>query len=188
VNAFRALLLASVLGLAACSATPAGSAAPPAAASSVVAPSTAGFGGTDLAWIEINIAMDEQLLPLLELVPSRSGSPHVQALAAQVSAFTDAELSVLRGLRDQAGLPAVNPHQGMPMPGMVATDQVTKASKLVGPEFDKLVVSQIKGHLDQSQSLARSEDQSGVEQQTRSLALQVLRTREQALSTLKKAQ
>nr|WP_296066467.1 DUF305 domain-containing protein [uncultured Actinoplanes sp.] len=188
VKAFRALLAAGVLGLAGCSTQPQGPAAPPPAASSAAASPTVSFGGTDLAWIEINIAMDEQLKPLLDLVPSRSGSPAVQALATQVSAFTDAELSVLRELRDQAGLPPVNPHQGMPMPGMVTADQVAKASKLVGREFDKLVVDQIKGHLDQSRSLAHSEDQSGVEQQTRSLALQVLRTREQALSTLKKAQ
>ena len=59
---------------------------------------------------------------------------------------------------------------------------------VVGPEFDEYVVTQIKGHLDQSQSLARSEDQSGVEPRTRSLALQVLRTRTEALSTLKKTQ
>ena len=188
MNAFRALVVAGVLGLAGCSGSPSGSAAPPAAASPAAASSAADFGGTDLAWIEINIAMDEQLQPLLQLVPGHSGSPQVQALAAQVSAFTDAELGVLRGLRDQAGLPPVNPHAGMPMPGMVATDQVTKASKLVGREFDKLVVGQIRGHLEQSQSLARSEDQSGVEQQTRGLALQVLRTREQALSTVKAAQ
>ncbi|HEY0536659.1 MAG TPA: hypothetical protein VGD29_34180, partial [Actinoplanes sp.] len=31
------------------------------------------FNGTDLAWIEVNIAMDEQLPPLLTFVPERAG-------------------------------------------------------------------------------------------------------------------
>jgi uncharacterized protein (DUF305 family) len=186
VKAVRALAVAALLSLAGCTTTTSPATTAPPAASAPA--QTAGFGGTDLAWIEISIAMDEQLLPLLQLVPDRSGSAAVQALATQVKAFTDAELSTLHQLRDRAGLPPGNPHEGMPMPGMVQAGQVAEAAKLVGPEFDTFVVTQIKGHLDQSQSLARSEDQSGVEAQTRSLALQVLRTRTEALSTLKKAQ
>ncbi|WP_433366392.1 DUF305 domain-containing protein [Actinoplanes sp. CA-142083] len=143
------------------------------------------FGGTDLAWIEISIAMDEELIPLLQLVPERSGSSDVQALAAQVQAFTEAELSALRALHDQAGLPAVNPHKGMPMPGMVTPQEVTDASAQTGKDFDKTVLKALQAHLEQSQNLAGSEDKSGVEPQTRSLALQVLRTREVALATIK---
>jgi uncharacterized protein (DUF305 family) len=181
VKMIARVLLAGLLalGLAGCK----DSAAEPVASPT---PSTASqFGGTDLAWIEINIAMDEELLPLLELVPERSGSSDVQALAAQVQAFTNAELSALRALHDQAGLPAVNPHKGMPMPGMVTPQQVTDASALTGKNFDKAVLKALQAHLEQSQNLAGSEDKSGVEPQTRSLALQVLRTREVALSTVK---
>ena len=141
------------------------------------------FGGTDLAWIEINIAMDEQLLPLLEIVPQRSGSPGVQALALQVQAFTTAELTTLRALHDQAGLSPVNPHEGMEMPGMVTPQQVTDAKALTGKPFDADVVKVIQAYLEQSQNLAESEDKSGVEPQTRALALQVLRTRDAALTT-----
>ncbi|WP_433307734.1 DUF305 domain-containing protein [Actinoplanes sp. CA-030573] len=142
------------------------------------------FGGTDLAWIEINIAMDEQLLPLLGLVPSRSGSAGVQAVASQVQAVTTAELTELRALHDQAGLPSANPHEGMPMPGMVTPDDVAKAQSLTGKEFDAFVVKAIEAHVEQSQNLAESEDKSGVEPQTRTLALQVLRTRAEVMSTI----
>jgi len=156
---------------------------PEAAAATPTATTATQFGGTDLAWIEINIAMDEQLLPLLELVPQRSGSPGVQALALQVQAFTTAELSSLRELHDQAGLPAVNPHEGMELPGMVTPQQVREARALFAKAFDADVVKLIRAHLEQSQNLANSEDKSGVEPQTRALALQVLRTREAALTT-----
>jgi uncharacterized protein (DUF305 family) len=174
------VLLAGLLGLglAGCK----DPAAEPAPSPAVTAASQ--FGGTDLAWIEISIAMDEQLVPLLDLVPERSGSPDVQALASQVKAFTDAELTELRALHDQAALPSVNPHEGMEMPGMVTPQVVTDATALTGKEFDKAVLKALQGHLEQSQNLAGSEDKSGVEPQTRALALQVLRTRKVALDTI----
>jgi uncharacterized protein (DUF305 family) len=183
VNAIRTLLVAGVLGLAGCSTAATGTAVS-APASSAAQPAGTGFGGTDRAWIEINLAMDEQLLPLLDLVPTNTKDSGVRAVATQIKGYTDSELGILRSLRDQAALPTANSHQGMQMPGMVSTDEVAKAAKLSGPTFDQEALSQIKAHLEQSQNLARSEEKSGVEQQTRALATQILRNREQALSTL----
>lgn len=145
------------------------------------------FGGTDLAWIEINIAMDEELIPLLEIVPQHSGSPALQALARQMQGFTTAELNALRALHDQARLPSENPHKGMPMPGMVTPEQMTEASALTGKRFDAYVLKLLQSHLDQSKSLADSEGKSGVEPQTRALASQILRTRSLARGTFDKA-
>ena len=183
MNYIPRLLFVAVLGLAGCSTTGADATTSPAVTASTQAASH-GFGGTDLAWIEINIAMNEQLLPLLDLAPKRTADPDTRAFVLQVKAFTDAELNVLRDLHTRAGLPAENPHEGMPMPGMVTPDQVIEAAQLAGPAFDETVVKHIKAHLEQGQNLARSEDKSGIEQQTRALAMQILRTREVALSTL----
>jgi uncharacterized protein (DUF305 family) len=177
VKAIARVLLAGALLLTGCtnSADPSATATPTTASQ---------FGGTDLAWIELNLAMDEEILPLLDLVPTRSGSANVQALALQVQGFTIAELNVLRRLHDQAGLPAKNPHKGMPMPGMVTPEQVSEAAKLTGKPFDAFVVKAIEKHIEQSESLAESEDKSGVEPQTRSLASQIIRTRKLAGNTL----
>jgi uncharacterized protein (DUF305 family) len=183
-------LLVGVLGLTGCAATGscAATGGSPATTPSANTPAqrgvAAGFGGTDLAWIEINIAMDEQLLPLLELTPKRTADPATLALSAQVKAFTEAELGVLRQLHARAGLPDENPHEGMPMPGMVTPEQVTEASQLAGAAFNETVAKLVRAHLEQGQSLARSEDKSGVEPETRSLALQILRNRGVALSTI----
>jgi uncharacterized protein (DUF305 family) len=136
------------------------------------------FGGTDLAWVEINIALDEQLMPLLDLVPTHSASTDVKALAAQVRAFHQEELGTLRRLRDQAKLPAENPHEGMPMPGMVTPDQVTEASKASGAGFDTLLLKRLNEHLTQGVSLAKSEQKAGIEPQTLALAAQVLNNRD----------
>jgi uncharacterized protein (DUF305 family) len=181
VKAIARVLLAGTLLLTGC----ANSGADP--APTKAAQTASQFGGTDLAWIEINIAMDEEMLPLLEMVPERSGSDTVQALALQVQGFTTAELSALRALHDQAGLPSENPHKGMPMPGMVTPEDVTEAAALTGKEFDALVLKLIQEHLDQGTSLADSEEKSGVEEQTRALAQQILRTRELAKTTLNNA-
>jgi uncharacterized protein (DUF305 family) len=148
-----------------------------------VAP-TADFGGTDLAWIEITIAMDEQVQPLLALVPKQSRDAKTQALAQQVSTFTGNELTELRALHDEARLPATNPHEGMPMPGLVSADTVHKAATLNGAAFDTLVREQISAHLTQGQNLAESEEKAGTEQRTRALAEGVIHTRTEALKSL----
>jgi uncharacterized protein (DUF305 family) len=155
-----------------------GTSQPPAVAS------TANFGGTDLAWIEITIAMDEQAEPLLALAPRQSKDAKTQALAQQVRAFTGAELTKLRALHDEAGLPTQNPHEGMPMPGLVTADTVQKASALSGPAFDKLLREQIGAHLKQGQNLAASEEKAGTDERTRALASDVIHTRTEALKSL----
>jgi len=149
------------------------------------APTVAGtFGGTDRAWIEVNIAMDEQMRPLLDLVPQRAADPAVMALAIQVRAFTDTELPALRLVHDQAGLPTQNPHEGMPMPGMVTAAEVAEAATLRGTEFDALTVKKVKEYLVQGASLAQSETKYGVEPRTRALAANGLSARNQTLSSV----
>jgi Domain of unknown function (DUF305) len=174
------VLLASLLALGGCSLI--GNDPAPARTAGTTA-----FGGTDRAWLEITIAMDEELIPLLDMVPQRSGSSALQALSLQVKAFTMAELLELHRLRDAAGMPRANQHTNMPMPGLVTTEQLNRAAKLSGREFDAEVRKAIRDFLDQGEQLANSENQSGVEPQTRALAAQVLRTRQEAKSSLKSA-
>jgi uncharacterized protein (DUF305 family) len=131
------------------------------------------FGGTDMAWIQLTIAMDESLLPLLDLVPSHGDDMAIRALAAQVKTHQEAELATLRQLHDQAGLTADNPHKGMPMPGMVSGDDLAEARAAHGPAFDALLLTHLRAHLDQGVSLATSEQKAGVEPRTVALAKQV---------------
>jgi uncharacterized protein (DUF305 family) len=175
--------LAALLGVAGCADTkPAQPAATPAAGASSGA---AGFfGGTDLAWVEINIAMGEQLLPLLDLVPTHGSTAATKTYAATVKAFTEQELAGLRGLHDQAKLPSENPHEGMPMPGMVTPEQVTAAGAAKGAAFDKLLRQHLRAHFEQGTRLATSEEKSGIEPQTLALAKQVLDNRAAALKQL----
>jgi uncharacterized protein (DUF305 family) len=176
-------LLALLLGASACDAGTEVTA--PAVRASSVAPGSAGFfGGTDLAWVEITIAMNEELLPLLDLAPGRASDPGVRALAAEVRAGHEHELGTLRSLHDQARLPSENPHKGMPMPGMVTPEMVTEAAATKGAAFDELLVRHLRAHFEQGVKLAGSEEKAGVEPRTKSLANQVISSRNHFLARL----
>jgi hypothetical protein len=170
-------LLLLALGAGACGATE-----PAPAPSPVVAASA--FGGTDRAWVEINIAMGEELAPLLDLAGTRSKDPAVRALAAEITTVNQRELRLLYQLHDAAGLPAENPHKGMPMPGMVTPAQVTEAAAASGTAFDELLRKHLREHLEQGVRLATSERTAGVEAQSKVLAAQMIGEREAYLARL----
>ncbi len=170
---------AALLSTAACAGTDPGT-TPVNSAATALSGTPGFFGGTDLAWVEINIAMDEQLLPLLDLAPANGAKPAVKVLAAQVKTVHSAELAALRRLHDQAGLPAQNPHEGMEMPGMVTPDILAQAARTRGADFDTLLLP-LRAHLEQGVNLATSETKAGVEPQTLALAKQVLVTRAELL-------
>ena len=138
---------------------------------------TSMFGGTDLAWIEISIAMDVEVVPLLDLASTRAADAGVRRLAADLETSAVGELVMLRQLHDAARLPARNPHEGMPMPGMVTADQVAAAGHATGHAFDALLLSDVTAHLNQGFRLATSETKAGVEPRTLALARRVLASR-----------
>jgi hypothetical protein len=180
VNANPRLLLAALLlGLTGCD-TNAEPVNPPASA----APPAGTFGGTDRAWLEITIAMDEELLPLLALTPANSSSTPLKSLSAQVKAFTEEELGTLRQLGIEAGLPAENQHKGMPMPGMVTPSLLASATTQRGKPFDALLATTLREHLEQGQKLATSEQSAGAESRTKELAGRIVETRTAALKDL----
>lgn len=142
------------------------------------------FGGTDRAWLEITIAMDEELLPLLDLAPTHGSDAALRALAAEAKAFHQGELAALRELHALAGLPAENPHKGMPMPGMVTPEQVAAAAAVTGGRFDTLLTRHLRAHLEQGIRLAGSEERAGAEPRTRSLATRARTARDGFLKAL----
>ena len=91
---------------------------------------------------------------------------------------------LLYQLHDAAGLPAENPHKGMPMPGMVTPELVTEAAAASGAAFDKLLRKHIREHMEQGVRLATSEAKAGVEPQTKALAAQMIVDREAYLPRL----
>ena len=84
----------------------------------------------------------------------------------------------------EAGLPADNPHKGMPMPGMVTPEQVATAAGLGGDRFDDLLRTCLTEHLRQRRQLAGGERSAGQEPRTVALAESILTSREEILVKL----
>ncbi|MET7426616.1 DUF305 domain-containing protein [Dactylosporangium sp. NPDC005555] len=179
--AITTVLLAAVLTLGAgCAEAP--EQAPPAA---TTAPATASdFGGTDIAWVQLMIPMDEQLLPVLDLVPRRTADQALIRLAADLRARYTSEIQQLKALRARAGLDESNPHAGHRMPGLVDAESLATIGGTDGAEFELKVAECLRTHLDQLASLARSELTNGTSAAVKDLARQVEASRTAGLAKL----
>lgn len=155
---------------------------PPADPSETVAPD--GLNGTDVAWLQLMVPMNEQLLPLLDLVARQGAVPGVTDFAARLRASHQAELLALRQRRDRAGLPPTNVHVGHVMPGLVTEADLAVLRRTSGDAFDRHFVAIVRAHLAQGVTLARGERQSGADPATKSLAVTIERTRTTQLAAL----
>lgn len=180
-----ALAVAAILAVAAltaCTAEPPAATAP--AATAPAAATTGEFGGTDIAWVQLMIPMDEQLLPVLDLVPRRSTDPALTRLATQLRSRYTGEIRQLRALRARAGLDDSNPHAGHKMPGLVDADTLAAIGGVGGTEFDRKVAECLRAHLEQLANLARSELTNGTSESVKDLARQVADSRTAGLAAL----
>jgi uncharacterized protein (DUF305 family) len=128
------------------------------------------FNATDLAWIELMIPMDEQLLRVLELGQKQAADPGVRAFAGQVAAGHRAEVAQLVALRTRSRLPVRNPHEGHDMPGMMTEPEIVALSNTSGAAFDQSFTKNLKEHLEQSIVLARSIIKDGKDLEGKKLA------------------
>ena len=149
--------------------------APPAAVSSppVVVTASSSFNGTDLAWIQLMIPMNQQQLPVLELAGQRNGAPAVRELTERIRDSHQQELAQLRALFGRTGLPDDNPHAGHDMPGLVNEAKLASLTAASGAEFETRWRELLREHLDQRASLAKSEQQSGVDPEAKALAQRI---------------
>lgn len=158
--------------------------APTAAPAPVAASPSTSFNGTDTAWLQLMIPMNEQTLRLLDLVPARTADPATRQLATRVGAAHRAELDQLRALRTKAGLPATNVHEGHDMPGMVTADELRAAGEARGAALDQLVTARLREQFEQNVLLCNGERTSGADQATKALAAAIERTRATQLAQL----
>jgi uncharacterized protein (DUF305 family) len=147
--------------------------APPSTAAAQSSGASATPSGTDVAWLQLLIAMNERLLGVLELAPARTADPAVVALAGDARAARTAELALMHDIADGALLPTTNPHEGHDMPGMVTREELAALSRARGSEFDRLFTAALTAHLDQAARLCAAEQRSGADPAIRRLAARV---------------
>ncbi|MET8045702.1 DUF305 domain-containing protein [Micromonospora sp. NPDC005215] len=189
LRAAGCLLLAALLLVTACAGR-----APTAPAASTAAPSTATgvtaapvgsaspggsaglFGATDIAWLQLTVAMNERLLRVLDLVPSRTTDPAWLRFAARLGTAHRADLSTARRLLAESGAPTTNPHEGHDMPGMVTDEELAALRSATGVAFQRRAGQHVRAHLDQAVRIAIAEQRGGIHPATTALASAVVRT------------
>ncbi|MFT7868166.1 MULTISPECIES: DUF305 domain-containing protein, partial [Amycolatopsis] len=97
----------------------------------------------------------------------------VRAAADSVAAPAERLLARLKSARDRAGLPAADVHGGHRMPGMVTAADLVALRTGTGEEFDRRLVTLLRAHAAQLVVLARGEQTSGGDAETRELAGEV---------------
>jgi uncharacterized protein (DUF305 family) len=146
-------------------------------ASAGAASSSDPFNGTDIAWLQLTVAMHERVLPMLDLVPAQTTDPALRRLAAQVRDTHRAELALSRKLLDRSGAPKTNPHEGHDMPGMVtAAELAALGTATDAAQFRHLFTQHLREHLEQAARVARAEQKSGADPATTALAATITRT------------
>ncbi|MEV5776547.1 DUF305 domain-containing protein [Streptomyces antimycoticus] len=134
------------------------------------------FNSTDIGWIQLMIAMDDQATLLLNLAPGHSSDAGVEKWAEPVATAYRDELVQLRELLARAGVPDTNPHQGHDMPGMVTDDELRTIKGTKGAAFDALFLAAMREHLDQAAKIARAQRSAGADPAAKKLATSVEKT------------
>jgi uncharacterized protein (DUF305 family) len=132
-----------------------------------------GFSVTDTAWLQLTIAMDERVLELLDLMPTRTADPTLKDLSRRLATEHREQLARLRALHTRSGGPTTNPHEGHDMPGMATAATLTALEKASGTDAAYIFTTAVRAHLDQSIQLAQSEQKSGTEPEARALAADI---------------
>ncbi|MEV5431982.1 DUF305 domain-containing protein [Streptomyces sp. NPDC052701] len=131
------------------------------------------LNATDIGWIQLMIAMDDQARHILRLAPGRTGDTGIEGWAAATAEGHRRELATLRSLLADAGVPDDNPHEGHDMPGMAGTRELRALETARGPRFDRLLRSALREHLTQKRKLATAVRKADADPRVKRAALAV---------------
>ena len=162
--------------------------AAPAVSQQPVAPSatttTATLSLTDIAFIELMIAMNERALPLLDLVASDAHRSTLADAAATLSNAYRAEIPRLRAAQSAGGAVSQGLHDGHDMPGFVTDAQLAAVRAQAGAELEATAREMLCVHLTQSLLVTNGELSAGSDPATRAVATQMVAPRTDQLAAL----
>ncbi|MEV4117972.1 DUF305 domain-containing protein [Micromonospora sp. NPDC049645] len=169
-------------------ATPSSAAASSASASSVAAVPTAPvvLNGTDDAFIQLLIPMNEGALALIDQLDTRptDADPSLRALLGEVRKAHQAELRDLRGLLAAGNVAELNIHEGHQMPGMVTEASLAELRAAPDVEVSSRAAALLRAHLAQTVVLCRGEQTAGGSPELKALAGRIQQARATELNTL----
>ena len=202
------LLAAGLAGitLAACGGTSTPSATPAVTAQSTSQPSSNSAGGTsqahnaaDATFAQGMIPHHEQAVMMAEMASSRAKSPAVKALAAQIQAAQDPEITTMTGWLTSWGQPtaesgmggmgggtAGHSDHGMGSTGGMMSDaDMAKLSTLTGAAFDREFLTMMTAHHNGAIAMARTQLTQGQFQPAKDLAQNIITSQTAQIATMK---
>ncbi len=196
--------LASIT-LAACGGTSTPSATPAATAPSTGQPSSNSAGGTgqahnaaDATFAQGMIPHHKQAVMMAQMASSRAKSPAVKALAAQIQAAQDPEITTMTGWLTSWGQPAADSGTGGmggtaghsdhgmgSTGGMMSDADMAKLSTLTGAAFDREFLTMMTAHHNGAIAMARTQLAQGQYQPAKDLAQNIITSQTAEIATMK---
>ncbi|MFG1648559.1 DUF305 domain-containing protein [Micromonospora sp. NPDC049275] len=160
----------------------------PAAAPTSVTPTPASvlLNGTDDAFIQLLLPMNEGALALLDDLDARpsAADPALRAVLGDIRAAHRAESVQLRRLLAAGNRLEQNIHAGHQMPGMVTDAALAELRAAPEAEVRSRAVGLLRAHLAQTVVLCRGEQTAGGSPEVKTLAGRIREVRAAELSTL----
>ncbi|MDG4778891.1 DUF305 domain-containing protein [Micromonospora sp. WMMD961] len=158
----------------------------PAAVPSAAATAPVVLNGTDDAFIQLLIPMNEGALALIDHLDTRStgADPSLLAVLGDVRKAHQAELRDLRAILAAGNVPELNIHEGHQMPGMVTAASLAELRDAPDAEVPSRAAALLRAHLAQTVVLCRGEQSAGGSSELKALAGRIQQARAIELSAL----
>ncbi|MDG4807530.1 DUF305 domain-containing protein [Micromonospora sp. WMMD1120] len=144
------------------------------------------LNGTDDAFIQLLIPMNEGALALIDHLDTRPAGtdPSLRDLLGEIREAHQAELRDLRGLLAAGNVPESNIHEGHQMPGMVTDVGLAQVRDAPDAEVPSRATALIRAHLAQTVVLCRGERNAGGSPELKALAGRIEQARAAELASL----
>jgi uncharacterized protein (DUF305 family) len=144
----------------------------------------------DVLFAQMMIPHHQQAVVLAAMVPDRSANPAVRALAQQIAAEQQPEITTMKAQLQQWGInPAEMPHEsghaGLSMQGMVDDDTLVKLQGLKGADFDTLWLQSMIGHHQGAIEMAKVEVEAGKSPEMTALAHSIIAAQQAEIDQMK---
>ena len=159
----------------------------------VITGQPASHNPADVAFATNMIAHHQQAVDLSAMVPDRSTTPGVIAMAKQIAAEQQPEINVIKVFLVQWTEGADNPpapdaQHGGAMPGMVDDATITKLKASTGADFDKLWLESMIDHHQGAIEMANAEIANGENVDAKALAKNIVGIQEAEIAQMKQMQ
>lgn len=142
----------------------------------------------DVEFAQQMIPHHQQAIAMAELVPGANASPQVEALASQIKAAQDPEITLMKGWLADWGVDLMGGHDmasDAMGDGMLSPADMRELTRATGAEFDRLWLTGMIGHHEGAVAMAETELADGKDPAAKKLARAVISDQKKEIATMK---